>query len=126
MRVYLCGSINGCTDEECRDWREAVKQHHPNALDPMRRDYRGVEAECYREVVDLDKADVRAADVVLVNYVKPSVGTAMETHYAWQLGTPVVLWCPEDTSLSPWLRYHSTTIVHSLDDALTAIRRMTE
>ena len=23
--VYLCGPINGCTDSECRDWREYVK-----------------------------------------------------------------------------------------------------
>lgn len=121
MKIYLCGPINGCTDAEAIDWREAVKQNRPDAIDPMKRDYRGKEAESYREIVDLDKRDVRAADVVLVNYVKPSVGTAMEVFYAWTLGKPVVLWCAPDANLSPWLRYHSTSIVHSLEAALTKI-----
>lgn len=25
--VYLSGAMLGCTDEECRDWREYAKQH---------------------------------------------------------------------------------------------------
>ena len=45
MKVYLCGPIAGCTDEECMDWRENAKTilHNANisTLDPMRRDYRG-------------------------------------------------------------------------------------
>ena len=45
--VYLCGGINGLTDGECNDWRtmakEQIKGHE--FLDPMRRDYRGREAE---------------------------------------------------------------------------------
>lgn len=118
MKVYLCGPINGCTDEEAKDWREAVKSELPNCIDPMKRDYRGVEAVAYREIVDLDKQDVRNADAILVNYVKPSVGTAMEVLYAWQLGKPIIIWCKEGENLSPWLRYHNTAIVHSLDDAL--------
>lgn len=126
MRVYLCGPINGCTDAEAIDWRSAVKQSvlaewRTVFVDPMKRDYRGKEADSYREIVDLDKRDVRSVDVVLVNYVKPSVGTAMEVFYAWTLGKPVVLWCAPDAVLSPWLRYHSTSIVHSLDDAVTKI-----
>lgn len=124
MRVYLCGPINGCTDEECKDWRASIRNFFPAAIDPMKRDYRGKEAESYREIVDLDKRDVRAADVVLVNYSKPSVGTAMEVFYAWTLGTPVVLWCAPDAVLSPWLRYHSTAIVHSLDAAVSKIREI--
>jgi nucleoside 2-deoxyribosyltransferase len=117
MKVYLCGPINGCTDAEAINWREVVKECFPQAIDPMVRDYRGREAQDYREIVDLDKRDVRAADVILVNYSKPSVGTAMEVLYAWTLGKPVIVWCAESTSISPWLRYHSTAIVHTLDDA---------
>lgn len=124
MKVYLCGPINGCTDSECKDWRTEIKAHFPNAIDPMKRDYRGKEAESYREIVDLDKRDVRQCDVVLVNYVKPSVGTAMEVFYAWTIGTPVVLLCGRDAALSPWLRYHSTSIVHSVGDAVAKIREI--
>lgn len=123
-RVYLCGPINGCTDEECKDWRAEVKSFFTRSIDPMKRDYRGKEAESYREIVDLDKRDVRNADVILVNYSKPSVGTSMEVFYAWTIGKPVIVWCAPDAVISPWLRYHSTAIVHSLNDAIAKIREM--
>jgi nucleoside 2-deoxyribosyltransferase len=122
--VYLAGPINGCTDAECRDWREAAKAVFPLALDPMRRDYRGREDAACREIVGLDKMDILFADVVLVNYVKPSVGTAMEILFAWENRKPVVLWCASGEPLSPWLRYHSTVIVHSFADALEAVREI--
>lgn len=123
-KIYLCGPINGCTDEECKDWRERVKTFYPRSIDPMKRDYRGREAESYREIVELDKRDVRRADVVLVNYSKPSVGTSMEVFFAWTIGTPVIVWCASDAVISPWLRYHSIAIVHSLDEALRKIREI--
>jgi nucleoside 2-deoxyribosyltransferase len=125
-KVYLCGPINGCTDAECNDWRAEVKRHFPAAVDPMKRDYRGKEAESYREIVDLDKRDVRNVDVLLVNYVKPSVGTAMEVFYAWTLGKPIIVLCAADASISPWLRYHSTSFVHSVADAVSKIQEIAE
>lgn len=125
-KVYLCGPINGCTDAECNDWRSAVKQFFPASVDPMKRDYRGRETESYREIVDLDKRDVRSVDVVLVNYDKPSVGTSMEVLYAWSIGKPVIVWCAPDARISPWLRYHSTAIVHSLDAVVAKIREIQE
>lgn len=124
MKVYLCGPINGCTDEECKDWREAAKTRLPDTLDPMRRDYRGKEAESYREIVELDKRDVEASNVVLVNYDKPSVGTSMEVLWAWLKETPVVVVCNADAVISPWLRYHSTKIVHSFDEAFRWIEAL--
>ena len=123
-KVYLCGPINGCTDEECKDWREAMKVRFPQAIDPMRRDYRGKEAESYREIVELDKIDVERADVVLVNYDKPSVGTSMEVYHAWLKHVPVIVVCRPETVISPWLRYHSTKIVHSFDDAAAWIEAL--
>lgn len=121
-KVYLCGPINGCTDEECRDWRELVKSKWGNCLDPMVRDYRGREEEAYREIVELDKIDVAESDIILVNYDKPSVGTSMEILYAWNLGKRIVVVCRQDAVISPWLRYHATQIVHSFDRALEMIR----
>lgn len=120
--LYLCGPINGCTDEECTNWREYVKGVWlMDTIDPMRRDYRGREVESVNEIVELDKIDVMNADVVLVNYDKPSVGTSMEVLYAWERGKLVVVVAKEGASISPWLRYHSHRICHSFGDALAWI-----
>ncbi|WP_376746159.1 nucleoside 2-deoxyribosyltransferase [Stutzerimonas nitrititolerans] len=116
MRIYLAGPINGCTDDECNDWRTSVKQRFADTLDPMRRDYRGIEADSYREIVDLDKLDVTACDVLLAVCPKPSAGTSMEVLLAWQMGKVVVVVAPDP--ISPWLRYHSTRTFGRLGDAI--------
>ena len=117
--IYLCGPINGCSDEECKDWRAYVAQRYSGiCVDPMVRDYRGREAEAFREIVELDKIDVASCDVILVNYDKPSVGTSMEILYAWQLGKRIIVVCHPDTVISPWMRYHAHHIVNSFDAAL--------
>lgn len=122
MKVYLCGPINGCTDAECNDWRSYAKSRLPNTIDPMKRDYRGKEAESYREIVELDKLDVRVCDIVLAMCPKPSVGTSMEVLYAWQLGRPVVVVATD--SISPWLRYHATKIVGTIAEAVDWIESL--
>jgi hypothetical protein len=116
MKVYLCGPINGCTDAECNDWRSYAKSRLPDTLDPMRRDYRGREAESVNEIVELDKRDVAVSDVILANCPKPSVGTSMEIFLAWQQGKIVVAVAQEP--VSPWLRYHSTKIVPTIKEAI--------
>jgi nucleoside 2-deoxyribosyltransferase len=120
--IYLCGPINGCTDEECKDWREAVKARWPGeTLDPMRRDYRGKEDQSVNEIVEFDKIDVTNSDVILVNYDKPGVGTSMEVLYAFERGKLVVVVAKEGVSISPWLRYHSHKILHSFEEAVVWI-----
>jgi nucleoside 2-deoxyribosyltransferase len=88
----------------------------------MKRDYRGKENESYREIVDLDKLDVRQCDLILANCPKPSVGTSMEILLAWQLGKPVVVVAKEP--ISPWLRYHATKICSSMSEAVDWIRAL--
>lgn len=121
--IYLCGPINGCTDDECKDWREYVKSKTPHysILDPMRRDYRGKEDESVDQIVELDKIDVTNSDIILVNYDRPSVGTSMEVLYAFERGKFVVVVAKDGTKISPWLRYHSHAIVKSFSDALRYI-----
>jgi hypothetical protein len=120
--IYLCGPINGCTDAEANDWRSVVKeQWRGKCIDPMKRDYRGKEAEAFREIVELDKIDVAGCDVMLVNYDKPSVGTSMEILYGWERGKRIVVVCRPDAVISPWLRYHAHYLAHSFDNALAYI-----
>jgi len=122
--IYVAGPINGCTDSECKDWRSEVAQHYPNIIDPMDRDYRGRETESYKEIVELDKEDILKSNVVLVRYVKPSVGTSMEIIFAWQNQIPVVVWTEPDVFISPWLMYHSRFITYTLEDALILISEL--
>jgi nucleoside 2-deoxyribosyltransferase len=122
MLVYLCGPINGCTDAECNDWRSYAKSRLSDTLDPMRRDYRGREAESVNEIVELDKIDVQECDVVIANCPKPSVGTSMEVFYAWELGKKIAAIAPEP--VSPWLRYHSTRVFGTIKEAIDWIEAL--
>ncbi len=126
MKVYLCGPINGCTDSECKDWREFIKTQLPpdSTIDPMRRDFRGREDECCDEIVEGDKLDIMQSTILLVNYDKPSVGTSMEILFAWEQRKDIVVVAPPDAKLSPWLRYHATYVVRSFEAALGLVRQM--
>jgi nucleoside 2-deoxyribosyltransferase len=123
--IYLCGPINGRTDADAKDWREAVKERWAGAcLDPMRRDYRWRELEpgIAAEIVAGDIEDIKASDAILVFFDKPSVGTAMEVFYAKHvLCKHVVVIDASDKPLSPWLIHHSDVQVKSVAGALAAI-----
>jgi nucleoside 2-deoxyribosyltransferase len=112
------------SDADCRDWRESAKSLlDTTTLDPMRRDYRGKEAEHVNDIVHGDLDDIRRSQFVLVNAVRPSWGTAMEIVYAHQLGIPVVAWTG-DASVSPWLRYHSESTHPALGAAIDHINAL--
>ena len=68
-----------------RKWRDiAGKILSPQftLLDPMRRNFRDREVDSSNEIVEFDLQDIRDADIILVNYAKPSIGTSMEVFYA--------------------------------------------
>lgn len=120
MRVYLCGPINGMSDIEACNWRKEAKRLRPDIewVDPMIRDYRGIEAANVEEIVCGDKADITSCDAVLRRAKPISEGSAQETMFAHMRGIRVVAWC--EGSVSPWLRYHAE--VHtSLIEAVMAL-----
>jgi nucleoside 2-deoxyribosyltransferase len=125
VKVYLAGPINGATDEEANGWRTEVKAFLPDVLDPMDRDYRGVEDANTRAIVEGDKADIDACDAVIAYCPKPSVGTSMEVLYAWgsKYGRhkPCVVVVPEGSPISPWLRYHATEVVTGVGEAVRVL-----
>lgn len=124
MKVYLAGPINGCTDDEATNWRDVAKEllGPSNCIDPMRRDYRGVEDQHVHDIVNGDINDIKNSDVMIANCWKPSVGTSMEIwaamHEPW--GCPTVIVVPEGARISPWLRYTADRIVHNIEDAVEA------
>lgn len=121
MKVYLCGPINGCTDEEAKDWRAYCSDRlRAEYYDPMVRDYRGRELEpgIAKEIVENDKSDILGCDWMVVYYEKPSVGTSMEVLFAWENGVRSLVIDKSGKPLSPWLSYHSAAVVASLDEAV--------
>lgn len=130
MKIYLGGAINGCTDEECKDWREFIKTLLLNhtLIDPMARDYRGRELDpgIAAEIVELDKTDIDSCHIMLINYVKPSVGTSMEVLYGWENSKYIIVVAKEGEVLSPWLIYHSDAVVHSFGEAVKLIELYNE
>jgi hypothetical protein len=123
MKVYLCGPINGRSDDDCKGWREYAKERLPDTKDPMDRDYRGRELEpgIAAEIVENDKLDIQESDALLVYYDKPSVGTSMEVYMAHGMGKRIVIVDKSGKPLSPWLMYHSHEIYKSLDEAIAAL-----
>lgn len=119
--IYLCGPIMGCTDIECKGWREEVKRRYPNTLDPMRRDYREFSAPPIKEIVENDKKDVMECDILLVMYDKPSVGTSMEVLFGWELHKTIIIINPLNQRVPLWLEYHSNHIVSTLEEAYNII-----
>lgn len=122
MKVYLCGGINGLSDSDAKDWREQAKVMLAplETLDPMRRDYRGVEAANVHEIVHGDLKDISECDVVLAMCARPSWGTAMEIFYAHTINKPVFSVVPNISAVSPWLAFHSVICV-SLEYAVAQI-----
>lgn len=125
-KVYLAGPINGRTDDDCMGWREFAKLEigEERVVDPMRNDYRGKEGEpgIATAIVEADKTDIHGCHAMLVYFDKPSVGTAMEVFYAWQLGRKVFVVNASGKPPSPWLVYHSTAVVGSLEEGIDAAK----
>lgn len=125
MMNYLCGGINGLSDGDCNDWRSTAKQLlKGETLDPMRRDYRGIEAGSVNEIVRGDLRDIDECTGVLVNATRASWGTAMEIVYAHQRGLPIAAWVG-DGRVSPWLTYHASHVSQTLEGAAAWLNRTT-
>ena len=125
MKVYLCGPIRDCTDDECITWRKQARKTLGDVIDPMARDYRGQEEEkeVTKEIVELDKMDIDNSEALLVNYFKPSTGTAMEILYAWERNKPIIVVAPKkEVKNNPWLKYHSTHIVETFKEAFRLLK----
>lgn len=126
-RIYLCGPIMDESEGYARAWREVAKRElgrEFTLLDPLRRNFRDREVDSANEIVEFDLQDVRDADLLLVNYSKPSIGTAMEVFYASHvLNKFVIAFSPFSfKDCSPWMVKYCTKILPSLEAAIAYIR----
>ena len=125
-KIYLCGPIKDCAQCESKDWRTRAKERLAGRfilLDPMRRNFRDSELESANEIVEFDLQDIRDADLLLANYAKPSIGTAMEVfHASYNLGKFVIAFSPLPyEQCNPWMVRFCTKILKDLETAVTYI-----
>ncbi len=123
LTIYLCGPIMDEHGGKARAWRETARRELGRdfaLLDPMRRNFKDREVDSANEIVEFDLQDVREADLLLVNYSKPSIGTAMEVFYAsHDLGKFVIAFSPFPfEACSPWMVKFTTKILPSLEAAI--------
>ena len=109
------------------EWRIRAKELLSDGfdmLDPMRRKFVDRQVDSANEIVEFDLQDVRDADLILVNYNKPSIGTSMEVFYAaHDLGKFIVAFSPfEYKDCSPWMAKFCTKILPDLESAVTYIK----
>ena len=127
QKIYLCGPIMDEHEGQARTWRETAKKllgKNFILLDPMRRNFKDREVDSANEIVEFDLQDVRDADIILVNYNKNSIGTAMEVFYAsHDLNKFVIAFTPftfKDSN--PWMVRFCTKLHPSLEVACAYIR----
>lgn len=120
MKVYLAGPIFGKTDEECHAWRSFVKQEVQDVefVDPMDRDYRGLEGIAPAEIVNEDKKAIIDCDCVFANMSEASAGTTMEVMFAFELRKYVICWKEQCEDWSPWVLMHSDSVCIGLKGAI--------
>ncbi len=118
--------MDNYTEEELSGWRKEATSVFEGmgitTLNPIDRPYRNAD---YKEdpesvlpgLVESDKIDIEAADVLLANCTKISVGTSMEILLAWQKDKQVVVVAPEGVPLSAWIHYHSHQIFRTMEEA---------
>ena len=128
--IYLCGGIKDISFENASEWRtQAIKKLPYNDtgfkfLNPMRRNFRDCEFQSQNEIIQLDKNDIIASDILLVNATKPSWGTAMEILFAYERNKIVVVFSGGNyVDVSPWVAYHATRVTRTMEEAITYIKK---
>ena len=121
--IYLSGPIMDEHAGQAVEWRSRAKELLSDGfdmLDPMRRKFVDRQVDSANERVEFDLQDVRDADLILVNYNKPSIGTSMEVFYAaHDLGKFIVAFSPfEYKDCSPWMAKFCTKILPDLESAV--------
>lgn len=117
-RVYLAGPPYA--EEYRRRAVALVRENGWDAVDPMRRDFRGRTHGNEAEIVTGDLAEIEMCDAVLAAFTSSDEGTAMEAWYAHTLGKHVVAYTG-GTPPHPWVVYVADVVCDELEQAVRAL-----
>lgn len=127
VKVYLAGPIRHSEDFG-KSWRREAKSRYPEIdwIDPLdRTDYSDTKILSYLDAVEIVEDDltmIDESDVLLVNWEEavPTCGTPMEVRYAYSQKIPVLVKSSLE-SISPWMVYHASVVVETLEEAIEEI-----
>ncbi len=117
-RVYLAGPPYA--EEYRRRAIELCEAAGWEAVDPMRRDFRGRTEGREAEIVQGDLEEIRSCDAVLAAFTAPDEGTAMEAWYAREQGKRVIAYTG-GTPAHPWTLYVADSLFADLEEAVHAL-----
>lgn len=117
-RVYLAGPP--FAEEYRRRAADLLREAGLEAVDPMRRDFRGRTEGNETEIVEGDLEEIASCDAVLADFTRPDEGTAMEAWHAHANGKRIVAYTG-GTPPHPWTVYVADSVHASLDDAVAAL-----
>jgi nucleoside 2-deoxyribosyltransferase len=118
-RVYLAGPP--FAEEYRRRAAALLREAGLEAVDPMRRDFRGNTSGHEIEIVEGDLEDIRSCNAVLAAFTAADEGTAMEAWYAHTLGKPVIAYTG-GSPVHPWATYVSVESCADLESAIGVLR----
>lgn len=117
-RVYLAGPPYA--EEYRRRATALIRAVGWEAVDPMRRDFRGNTQGHETEIVEGDLAEIDSCDAVLAAFTSPDEGTAMEAWYAHGIGKRVIAYTG-GTPPHPWTVYVADAVCADLEAAVAAL-----
>jgi nucleoside 2-deoxyribosyltransferase len=117
-RVYLAGPPYA--EEYRRRAARLLADARHEAVDPMRRDFRGATEGRETEIVAGDLADIESCAAVLADFTRPDEGTAMEAWHAHSRGIPVVAYTG-GTPAHPWTVHVAASVHAELEEAIAAL-----
>jgi nucleoside 2-deoxyribosyltransferase len=130
FRIYLAGPVSGCTQDEIRDWRDAVKANWQTVFDfddpaddHLPRDP-GVEDYDDYEIVVRDQQSIARCDGVVANMWKESIGTALGVFQACVQGKPVAVADPNGLGNRILRHYVRGEVRATVDEAMGVLRRL--
>lgn len=121
FRVYLAGPISGCNDSQKHKWRDEIKQKFGpdmDFIDPTET----LKTSSYAAVKN-DIDSIEAADGLLVNMWRESIGSAIGIVHAHRNGRPVAVANPNHMQNST-LDFYATVIEETPIDAAKVLLRI--
>jgi nucleoside 2-deoxyribosyltransferase len=130
--VYLCGSIEGVSDKDMREWRDKATAYLSNrdikTLDPTRREKfhsTNMNTNNANRILALDLQDISHSRVVLADLRDSQPGkkwgSVMEVAFAETKHKIIIVIMDENQFEHPFIKAYATEIHHNLDDALEAV-----